>query len=155
MTGIELREALSRGDRRRLAPIIILSAVIDLGTRACGPRGGRGRLRGKPFDPKELLARVEAQFRMRELALRLHRAEQLSSLGILTSGLAHELRNPANGIVNAIDPLRELLPPELAHARFGCRQLLDVIKRRPDQIAVPGESAARLPSTGTSSSSGP
>jgi signal transduction histidine kinase len=71
---------------------------------------------------------------MRDLALRLHRAEQLSAMGILTQGLAHELRNPANGIVNAIGPLADLLPRELVRPDTGVGQLIEVIASCAEQI---------------------
>ncbi|HSD88088.1 MAG TPA: HAMP domain-containing sensor histidine kinase [Kofleriaceae bacterium] len=71
---------------------------------------------------------------MRDLAMRLHRAEQLSALAVLTSGLAHELRNPANGIINALEPLRELLPPELLVPNGGVAELLEAMKASADQM---------------------
>jgi signal transduction histidine kinase len=67
--------------------------------------------------------------------MRLHRAEQLSTMGILTSGLAHELRNPANGIVNAIAPLLMLLPEDIAGPETDVGQLLDAMKSCAEQIA--------------------
>jgi signal transduction histidine kinase len=72
---------------------------------------------------------------MRELAMRLHRAEQLSALGTLSSGLAHELRNPANGIVNAVGPLKKLLPAELRGPDSGVGQLLAVLGSCAEQVA--------------------
>jgi signal transduction histidine kinase len=72
---------------------------------------------------------------MRNLALRLHRAEKLAALGTLSAGLAHELRNPANGIVNAIPPLREILPAELVTPDSGPGQLLDVLAGCAEQIS--------------------
>ncbi len=135
MTGIELAAAFREATGDRLAPIIILSAVIDLRTRVAGLEAGAVDYVTKPFDPSELKARVQAQFRMRDLAMRLHRAEQLSSMGILTSGLAHELRNPANGIVNAIVPLTEMLPAELIGPETDAGQLLDAMRSSADQIA--------------------
>jgi signal transduction histidine kinase len=89
----------------------------------------------KPFDPRELKARVRSQLRMRDLALRLHRAEQLAALGTLSSGLAHELRNPANGIVNAVAPLRELLPADQLGEDAPVGQLLEVLEGCAEQIA--------------------
>ncbi|HEU4613546.1 MAG TPA: HAMP domain-containing sensor histidine kinase, partial [Kofleriaceae bacterium] len=135
MNGIELSRRFREITGDRLAPIIILSAVLDLRTRIAGLEAGAIDYIGKPFDPTELRARVQAQFRMRDLALRLHRAEQLSALGILTAGLAHELRNPANGIVNAIPPLMELLPKELTGPDTGPGQLFEVMKGCADHIA--------------------
>jgi signal transduction histidine kinase len=134
MNGIELAKRFREHTGDTLAPIIILSAVIDLGTRVAGLEAGAIDYVMKPFDPRELTARVDAQFRMRDLAIRVHQAEQLSTLGIMTSGLAHELRNPANGIVNAIAPLTELLPKELIAPDTGPGQLLEVIASCADQI---------------------
>ncbi len=134
MNGIDLARGFRDLSGDRLAPVIILSAVIDLGSRIAGLEAGAIDYVTKPFDPSELRARVRAQFRMRELGHRLQRAEQFSMLGILTSGLAHELRNPANGIVNAIGPLIELLPPELTTEETAVGQLLEAIKACAEQI---------------------
>ncbi|HTR51036.1 MAG TPA: HAMP domain-containing sensor histidine kinase [Kofleriaceae bacterium] len=136
INGIELARRFRDETGDQLAPVVILSAVIDLGTRLAGLEAGAIDYVTKPFDSLELLARVRAQFRMRDLALRLHRAEQLSTLGILTAGLAHELRNPANGIVNAVPPLQAMLPAALSAADSGSGQLLQVISHCAGQIAT-------------------
>jgi signal transduction histidine kinase len=135
MNGIELAQRFRAVTNDRIAPVILMSAIGDLGTRVKGLEAGAVDYVVKPFDPRELRARVRAQFRMRELALRLHQAEQLSALGTLSAGLAHELRNPANGIINAIRPLAKLLPPELTAKSSPVGQLLDVASGCADQIA--------------------
>ena len=145
MNGIELSRKFRELTGDRLAPIIILSAVIDLGTRLAGLEAGAIDYVTKPFDPLELVARVRAQFRMRDLAVRLHRAEQLASLGILTSGLAHEIRNPANGIVNAVGPMIQMLPADVAGPDTGVGQLLDVMKSCAEQIASALAPTTQLP----------
>ena len=136
LSGIELSRRFRELTGDQLAPIIILSAVLDLGTRVAGLEAGAVDYVAKPFDPLELRARVRSQFRMRDLAMRLHRAEHLTSMGILTSGLAHELRNPANGIVNAVQPLRDLLPPELMKPGQPVAQLVDVMSTCATQIGA-------------------
>lgn len=76
----------------------------------------------------------ESRNKLNDFATRLQRAEQVSTLGILTSGLAHDLRNPANGIVNAVAPIKDLLPPELVGPDSGVGQLLEVMSGCAEQI---------------------
>jgi signal transduction histidine kinase len=135
MDGIELAQRFRSVTNDRLAPVVIMSAIGDPGTRVKGLEAGAVDYVVKPFDPRELRARVRSQLRMRDLAVRLHQAEQLSALGTLSAGLAHELRNPANGIINAIRPLMKLLPPELSSKQSPVGQLLDVASGCADQIA--------------------
>ncbi|HEX7836916.1 MAG TPA: HAMP domain-containing sensor histidine kinase [Kofleriaceae bacterium] len=135
VNGIELSRRFREITGDRLAPIIVLSAVLDLGTRITGLEAGAIDYVTKPFDPLELRARIRAQFRMRDMAIRLQRAEQLSALSVLTAGLAHELRNPANAIVNAVGPLADLLPRELIQPDTAVAQLIDVLNGCAEQIA--------------------
>jgi len=134
LDGISLSREFRAATGDKVAPIIILSAVLDPGTRIEGLDAGAIDYVTKPFDPRELIARVDAQFRMRELVMRLQRAEQLSSMGILTSGLAHELRNPANAIVNAVEPLSLVLPPESVGPNTPAGQLLAVLATCANQV---------------------
>jgi PAS domain S-box-containing protein len=51
----------------------------------------------------------------RNLERELSSAEHLATLGELSAGLAHEIKNPLAGIKGAIDVIREAMPPENEH----------------------------------------
>ena len=77
INGIELSRRFRELTGDKLAPIIVLSAVLDLGTRMAGLEAGAVDYVTKPFDPLELRARIRSQFRMRDLAVRLRSGQQL------------------------------------------------------------------------------
>jgi signal transduction histidine kinase len=134
MDGFELTRLFREIKGVPPAPVLLLTARAGLEDRLTGFGVGAVDYLTKPFDPVELRARVRAQLGHRDLTRRLYESEKLASLGALSAGLAHELRNPANGIVNAVAPLKEMLPPELADAEHPVTQLIDVMAECADQI---------------------
>lgn len=64
----------------------------------------------------------------RELEERLLRAEHLSKVGQLASGIAHEIRNPLNMINLSIDHMKEKFLPEDSRKREGFLELISRIK---------------------------
>ncbi|MEZ4402749.1 MAG: ATP-binding protein [Kofleriaceae bacterium] len=135
LDGLELAREIQALPGDTVTPVLIMSARAKLGDRLAGFAAGAVDYLTKPFDPSELRARVRAQLAYRALAEKLFRTEKLAALGSLSSGLAHELRNPANGIVNAIAPLRELLPPEALDPETGVGDLIDVMQQCAEQVA--------------------
>ncbi|OGQ82982.1 MAG: hypothetical protein A2289_03780 [Deltaproteobacteria bacterium RIFOXYA12_FULL_58_15] len=128
MDGIELTRRFRALDGNRLAPVIILTAYGRLSQRLTGFEAGAVDFVVKPFQPEELMARIRSQLQIRDLALRLHEKEKISALGMLSSGLAHEMRNPANIVLNAIEPLERYLPREILTPEHPAARLLAVIK---------------------------
>lgn len=126
--GFALAEEFCRLEGKRLAPVLFLTAFGSPPTRVKGLETGAVDFITKPFVPAELLARISAQLTLRKLALRLHESEKLVALGLMSAGLAHELRNPANAVVNAVQPLKNLLPTEYLQAETGSALLLEVIE---------------------------
>jgi signal transduction histidine kinase len=110
MDGFELTRRFLAQQSSSLAPVLIVSAHSRLGERLAGFDAGAVDYVTKPFSADELLARIRSQLAIRSLALKLHETQKLAAMGMLSSGLAHELRNPANALVNALEPFYSLLP---------------------------------------------
>ncbi len=109
MSGLQLTEALKRFEQTADIPVILLTARGEPDNAADGLGHGANDYVPKPFSPRELLARIETQLRLRDAARALAENERLASLGLLTSGFAHEVRNPLNGLLNALEPLRNAI----------------------------------------------
>jgi signal transduction histidine kinase len=135
MNGLELTRRFREHAGNRLAPVILLTAYGTMKDRLAGFDAGAVDYVLKPFQPTELLARIESQLRIRDLALRLHESEKLSALGMLSAGLAHELRNPANSVVNAVEPLKALLPADVLAPGSAVTELLEVLDAGSRRIA--------------------
>ncbi|MBL8952214.1 MAG: response regulator [Myxococcaceae bacterium] len=134
--GIELTRRFRAQSADKLAPVILLTAYAMVETRMQGLEAGAIDYVTKPFHPEELLARVKGQLQLRGMAMRLHESQKLAGLGILSAGLAHELRNPANGVVNSIMPLRRLLPKETFEPGTPTAMLFEALSTGAEQIAV-------------------
>ena len=79
----------------------------------------------------EILVSMIDMTRERELERRLYRSEELASIGELSAGIAHEIRNPLVAITASASLLRD--EPELSEEG---QQLIDVIKEESDHLAV-------------------
>jgi signal transduction histidine kinase len=135
MDGFELTRRFRELAGNRLAPVIVITAFGELGARLWAFHVGALDFLSKPFAPEELLARVRSQLELRQLALKLHESEKLAAIGTLTAGLAHELRNPANVVANAVLPLRRQLPPDLLAPGHPAGRLLDLVEQNAQQMA--------------------
>jgi signal transduction histidine kinase len=141
--GYELTRTFRAAGNHRNAPVIIMTAsprrtVID------SLEQGAVDFLEKPFRFSELVARVKAHLRFRHLNARLLTSERVAAQGMVLQGVAHELRNPLNGLVNATAPLRALLPEGVAAPGSPITELLEVIEdcsRRVAQLSRELEAA--------------
>jgi signal transduction histidine kinase len=107
LSGRALAQALKADPATADVPVLLLTAQRGTEAAVRGLQEGAVDFIPKPFSPRELLARIRAQLRVRELSRELASAQRMAMLGTLTAGLAHEVRNPINAIVNALPLVRD------------------------------------------------
>jgi signal transduction histidine kinase len=174
MDGYTALGQIKADERLREIPVIMISGLDEVDSVVrCIEQGAEDYLY-KPFDPVLLRARINACLEKKRLrdaerrraeelerALRQLKAaqeqlvvqEKMASLGALTAGIAHELRNPLNFITNfaqlaaegAVE-LRSLLgcapvPPEVP---AGVRELLADLEQATAKIREHGERANHI-----------
>lgn len=128
MDGIEICQRLSRSRKKESCYLILLTARQGLIDVINGLEAGANDYVVKPFEPEELHARVRVGIRVSRLqrdlkryseemeSLAEHRAQQLvhadrlSTIGTLTSGVAHEVNNPLSFISGNLRFLKDCWP---------------------------------------------
>lgn len=107
MDGFELIDKLRSDERTRTIPILVLSARAGDEARIEGIDAGADDYLVKPFNMRELLARVRGQLELaqvrRDNERRLRTADKQKNEFLATLG--HELRNPLAALSNALQLL--------------------------------------------------
>jgi signal transduction histidine kinase len=172
MDGMAVLDQMKIDPILREIPVVMVSGIDDLACVIhCIGHGAEDYL-AKPFDPVLLSARVRAcldKKRLRdeerrktaalELALQQLQAtqtqlvaqEKLASLGALTAGIAHEIKNPLNFVTNfaqlSVDLVVELraelarMPAPLTEES---QELLDFLEQNVVKIREHGQRADRI-----------
>lgn len=119
MDGTTLLKRIRANENWKGLPVIILSSRGEADDVVEHLKLGAQDYVSKPFRQDVLLARLHAQIDRRRLFQRLLAADKMVTLGLLSSGLSHEIRNPlgvaqssAGAVANMIKRLSSLLSPE-------------------------------------------
>lgn len=111
--GFETCIRLKANPKTKDIPIIFMTALSETIDKVKGLSLGAVDYITKPFDEQDVLARVRVHLRLRIAQKQIISQEKLASLGTITAGVAHELRNPLNFVINyaqsSLDNLNQLL----------------------------------------------
>ncbi len=100
MDGLEMVANLREDALLSDLPVILLTARADVEDVVRGLDGGADDYVTKPFHVRELEARIDAVLRARAVERASdERASRLAAIGMMTSQIAHDLRNPLTSVV--------------------------------------------------------
>jgi signal transduction histidine kinase len=100
-SGTDLCRAIKQDPRLKSTPVIVLTALSATDNVLDAYSAGADDFVTKPFHSRVLLARINAQLRLRAVGLQLADQARLATAGTLAGGVAHEVRNPLNAVLNA------------------------------------------------------
>jgi signal transduction histidine kinase len=170
LDGFQVLKQIKANPALRSTPVILISA-LDESSRAvrCIQMGADDYL-VKPFDPVLLKARIEASIEKKRLRAeekrradeleealselrrtqdRMVAQEKLASLGALTAGIAHEIKNPLNFVTNFATAARDIVGEIQAHLASSpnadpTRELLSQLEQYVTKINEHGIRANRI-----------
>ncbi|MBF0546932.1 MAG: hybrid sensor histidine kinase/response regulator [Candidatus Riflebacteria bacterium] len=132
MNGFEVCKAFKSDLRLVEIPIIFISAAVETADKLKAFQEGGVDYITEPFQPLEVLARVKTHLSLANAKTELRannealetimeklnlaqshliQSEKMSTLGLLTAGIAHELNNPLNFISGSVQGLRKTVSP--------------------------------------------
>ncbi|HEX29202.1 TPA: hybrid sensor histidine kinase/response regulator [Candidatus Poribacteria bacterium] len=97
--GFDLLKEIRNRDELASMQVIMLTAYGDVDSLAKALELGADDYISKPFNDRELSARVKASLRMKKLQDRVIKAERLAAVGALVVTMSHEINNPLTGII--------------------------------------------------------
>jgi len=116
LDGLELCSEIKSDDRLRRIYFILLSSRSLSGDKVTALNAGVDDCLAKPCDPEELLARIRAGLRIRDLQDEILHLEKKMAVLQLATAAGHEINNPLTIIIGFLELLREAIesgdPPE-------------------------------------------
>lgn len=109
--GYEVCRRLKSDEVNKFIPIIMLTAKSDVESKVKGLDIGADDYVPKPFDYRELLARIRSLLARKETSEKLIEEERTEAVRKLIDSLSHEIRNPIVSIGGFARKVYESLPP--------------------------------------------
>ena len=110
LEGLEALAKIREEEALRNMAVILVTAQSKPRDVVAGLERGADDYITKPFDPRELLARVRAQLRIRRLQAQLLEAERWRVLLETAGAVAHEMSQPLTAVMGNLELLLQRLP---------------------------------------------
>ncbi|WP_353684222.1 response regulator [Thermodesulfovibrio sp. 3907-1M] len=111
MDGYEVCERLKTDERTRFIPVIMLTAKTDVESKVKGFDIGADDYVPKPFDYRELSARIRSLLARKETSEKAIEEKRTEAVRKLIDSLSHEIRNPIVSIAGFAKKVYDSLPP--------------------------------------------
>jgi signal transduction histidine kinase len=109
VSGSELCQRIKADADLRHTPIILITSKVEMTSKLDSFEQGADDYITKPFDTRELSAKIKALLHLKEMIAEFNQLEKMNSIGRLAAGLSHEINNPLTLITANIGTLTETL----------------------------------------------
>jgi len=140
LSGTELCRLIKADASLSNTPVLLLTARHGTDAAMEGYSSGADDFVTKPFHPRLLAARVHAQLKLRAMSLQLAAQSRLSTAATLAAGVAHEIKNPINAILNSSIILQKGTASKQTSDKLlnvvinGAQRILDILTALEDQV---------------------
>jgi len=107
INGMEVCRSLKSDEVTKYIPVIMLSARRDITDIVEGMETGANDYLTKPFNPEELVARLQVHLRIRALEEELASKRELEGIMKMSITRQHEINNPVTGVIGNAELLRD------------------------------------------------
>jgi len=108
--GLETLARIREQDALKGTPVLLMCSQTRPRDVVAGLEHGADDFITKPFDPREVLARIRAQLRIRSLQEQVLHAERWRVLVETAGGVAHEMSQPLTAVMGNLELLLMRLP---------------------------------------------
>lgn len=110
--GLETLARIREQEALKRTPVLLMCSQSKPRDVVAGLERGADDFITKPFDPREVLARIRAQLRIRRLQAQLLRAERWRVLLETAGAVAHEMSQPLTAVMGNLELLLQRLSTE-------------------------------------------